>query len=94
MQDTSDHLAARDIVVLWIVQPGWIELEGAVVRIGAMDAGDDMVLQNGSDGFTLVVLEGISDLGVFDLAEGVVVGDEDGDVLLEGQIGIEVSKCR
>lgn len=59
-----------------------------------MDAWDDMVLQNSSDGITSVVLEGISNLGVFDLGEGIVVGDEDGDVLLEGDIGIEIPKGR
>lgn len=91
LHDASNHLAAGDIRVFGVVQPGRVELKGAVVGFGAMDAWDDMVLQKGPDGITLVVLEGISNRGVFDLGESVVVGDEDGDVLLEGKIGIESS---
>lgn len=91
LQDTSNHLAAGDIGELWVVQPGWIELEGAVVRVGAMDAWDNMVLQNGMDSITVVGLEGIANLGVFDIDESVVVWHEDGDVLLEGEIGIDIS---
>lgn len=91
LQNAADHLAAGHIVEFRVVQPGWIELEGADVRIGAMDASDDVVLQHGMDGINLVFLEGISNLGVVDIDEGVVGRDEDGDVLLEGKIGIDIS---
>lgn len=91
LQHTSDHLTTADIGVFRVVQPGGIELKGVAERVRAMDACDDMVLQNGSDGISLVALEGIPNWGVFDLRESVVIGNEDGNVLLEGKIGIESS---
>lgn len=55
-----------------------------------MAAGEDVVLQDGADDLTLVVFKGGSEGGVGDFVEGFVVGGEDGDVGLEGEIGVDV----
>lgn len=50
-----------------------------------------MVLQDGSNDVALIRFEGGAEGGVGDFVKGVIVGDEDGDVLLKGEIGVDVA---
>lgn len=89
--DPADHLAAGDVGVRRVGEPSRMELKTPIVRCRRVQARNDVVLQNGADGVALIVRKGGADRGVGDLSEGVVVGSEDGDVLLEGQVGVEVA---
>ena len=86
-----DDLAASHIGVGCVLKPGLVEFEGAIVASGRMQSREDMVLQHGANDLALVRFERGAKGRVGNFAEGIVVGNENCDILLEGEVGIDVA---
>lgn len=56
-----------------------------------MQARDDVILKHGANDITLVALESGPKSRVWDLRERIITSGEDGNIVLEGEIGVYIA---